>query len=391
MKKISYTLLPIFIAVYELGIYLSNDAYLPAMPKIAHDLHTSHHLVQLSLTTWFLGGCLMQLILGPVSDRYGRRPVVITGGIIFIASTLVCAFTHSISTMLIARFIQGASIPSLIVAGYATIHELFEQEKAIHAIALMNSITVLAPSLGPLFGAIVLYFFGWRAIFILLAIWAGLALFNLFRRMPETLKKENQQAIKLSNILQHYKNIICNKQFLKYSLILSLLFSGMIAWIAAGPFLVITHFHHSALEFGILQALVFGSFILGTRVVKPLMKRLDVQAIFNYSLIISTVAAIYALISALLLPHILSNLIIAMMLFSLASGILFPILNRLAIEASQQPMAMKVAVFSALMTSCGMLGTVYVSAFNVTSLFSLALFLVIVAGISALLKLKLKS
>src|SRR3990167_5046784 len=117
-------LFPVLLALYEICTYLSNDAYLPALPHIAHDLFTSNHLVQLTLTTWFMGSASMQLFLGPIADRIGRRPVLLLGGLVFIAVTTGCAITNNIYTMLVLRFIQGATITSMIVAGYATIHEL---------------------------------------------------------------------------------------------------------------------------------------------------------------------------------------------------------------------------------------------------------------------------
>ena len=149
---------PLLLALYEIATYLSNDAYLPALPHIARDLNTSHHLIQLTLTTWFMGSASMQLFLGPVCDRIGRRPVLLFGGIVFITSTVGCALTQDVYLLLILRFIQGSTITSMVVAGYATIHDLFNREQAIHTLAVMNSITVLAPSFGPLFGAIILHF-----------------------------------------------------------------------------------------------------------------------------------------------------------------------------------------------------------------------------------------
>src|SRR3990167_5344961 len=172
-------LFPVLLALYEICTYLSNDAYLPALPHIAHDLFTTNHLVQLTLTTWFMGSASMQLFLGPISDKIGRRPVLLFGGLVFITVTIGCAVSQNIYWLLILRFIQGATITSMIVAGYATIHELFDRDKAIHTLSMMASITVLAPSFGPLFGALILQFGSWRVIFAILAGWACIVLLGL--------------------------------------------------------------------------------------------------------------------------------------------------------------------------------------------------------------------
>ncbi len=86
--------------------YLSNDMYLPALPQMTQALSTTPALTQMSLTTWFFGAASMQLLLGPLSDKYGRRPILLGGGVIFIAATLICAITSDISTLLVARFFQ---------------------------------------------------------------------------------------------------------------------------------------------------------------------------------------------------------------------------------------------------------------------------------------------
>src|SRR3989338_8926979 len=102
-------IVPILLALYEIATYLSNDAYLPALPNITRDLFTTNHLVQLTLTTWFMGSAPMQLFLGPIADRIGRRPVLLLGGLVFIFVTIGCAITSNIYTLLALRFLQGST------------------------------------------------------------------------------------------------------------------------------------------------------------------------------------------------------------------------------------------------------------------------------------------
>lgn len=102
-------LFPLLVVLYEIAVYLSNDAYVPAMPHIATQLSASYHLLQLTITICFLGSAISQLFLGPISDHFGRRLVVLLGGMVFLASTLTCGLSHSITVLLIARFVQGIS------------------------------------------------------------------------------------------------------------------------------------------------------------------------------------------------------------------------------------------------------------------------------------------
>ncbi|WP_019215581.1 MFS transporter [Legionella tunisiensis] len=119
---------PLILICAEMAVFLSTDMYLPALPDMMRDLDASTSLVQLTLSSWFLGGMSMQLFIGPICDRVGRRPVFIIGMLIFVVSTFFCAVAPNISILIAARFFQGCTICFIIVPGYASIHELYDQK-----------------------------------------------------------------------------------------------------------------------------------------------------------------------------------------------------------------------------------------------------------------------
>lgn len=365
-------LFPILLVFYETTAYLSNDAYLPALPSMAKALHTTNHLAQISLTMWFLGAASVQLVVGPVADRYGRRPVLLMGGIIFVLSTLFCALTHSINVLLIARFIQGATVTTIVVAGYATIHELFEQKQAIHTIAIMRAVSILAPAFGPFLGAVIIYFIDWRWIFGVLAIWGAIAIIALYFKMPETCSKEQQQPLRFKKSFQQYRVIFSNVIFLRHCLASSFLFGAMIAWLVAGPFLVMDAFKYSEFYYAFLQLLVFGSFILTTGLVKPLMKMLPLNKIINVGLGLSLLGGVLTVIFSIAFPTNLWPFIIAMMLLVGGCGLAFSILSRLAVEASDQPMGTRVAAYTTLQCILSVFASVVVSIVYDGNLISIA-------------------
>ncbi len=350
---------PIVLVLYEISNYLANDAYLPAMPGIANQLQTTNHLVQLTLTAFFLGNATMQLILGPISDRFGRRMLLLIGGVVFITTTLACALSNNIYTLLIVRFFQGSAVTSMIVAGYATIHAMYDQVRAIKTLAWMNSITVLAPALGPLFGALVLLVGDWRLIFIVLAIWAAFGWVALFKLMPETC--ETQIPINPRKIIKQYFNVLCNWSFIKPIMALSLLFAVMISWIAAGPFLVMDFFHYSAVAFGIMQGFVFGSFICGTHFVGKFIGKIPVGIITKISISLAIFGGVLGFILSLILKEHIFLVVFPMMIFAFGAGIGFPVFNRLAIEGSTESMGIKMALFASFMGISGLLGSTIIS------------------------------
>ena len=203
--------------------------------------------------------------------------------------------------------------------------------------------------------------------------------------MPET-RAENQEKMQIKQILIQYKNIISNKSFMLLVLTSRCLFAAMIAWITAGPFLLIDRFQFKTLSFGIVQAFIFGSFIIGTRFVKILMKYFKLKTIITTGISLSLIGGVYALSSSLIWPNVLWNMIVAMMLLAGGSGLAFPILNRLAIESSNAPMGSRVAISSCLMGVSGMLGSAIISSVYNATLFSLGLILFVFSAMAVMLQ-----
>jgi DHA1 family multidrug/chloramphenicol efflux transport protein-like MFS transporter len=360
--------------------------YLPALPQMMSDLALSTQQVQLTLTTWFLGSACMPLIMGVISDRYGRRRVLLLGGLVYILSTLVCAATPSLYVLLSARVIQGSMVASVLVAGYACIHELYEQKEAIRILAWMGSISVLAPAFGPLFGSIVLYFVNWRGIFWIIALWATIAILLLQRFMPETLPKEKRHPIHLGILFTHYWHIVTNKKFIFLMLTLGFIFCGFLAWITAGPLLLIESFHYSAIYFGIVQAIIFIAYIYGNRWVNYFLEKLGVISLIHLGLGITLSGGILILLSGLYFPNTLYPFFLSMMIYSFGSALCFAPLNRSIIETSDEPMGIRVALFTVFLTGFAALGSGLSSLFFNGTILSLSYIIAISVFLSCLMK-----
>jgi DHA1 family multidrug/chloramphenicol efflux transport protein-like MFS transporter len=347
--------------MYEIATYLSNDMYLPALPEMIHDLSLSTREAQWTLTTWFIGTASLPLIMGVISDRYGRRPVLLSGGVVYILSTLLCAFATNASNLLIMRFVEGAAIPSMMVAGYACIHELYDRNEAIRILALMSAITVLAPALGPLFGSFILLASGWRGIFWVIAVLSVISVVSLYYWMPETLPAEKREPVHFISIFKQYGRVLTNKHFMLLVFVIGFIFTGFIVWISAGPLLVIQTFHFSPMAFGWIQAFIFAAFILANFLVKHLLEKIGVQRLIWLGIVITLCGGILLGVFAFFLPDALSLFIIAMTIYSFGAAFCFPPLNRCIIEASDEPMGVRVALFTVLWTSFAVLGSLIAS------------------------------
>ena len=239
LNKSIILLFPFSLILYELPLYLSNNLFLPALPEITKSFHVTNATIQLSIAFWFLGASAFQVILGPLSEHCGRKKVLLSGGVLFLCVTLLCSFTHSIIWFLVGRFFQGCVVSTILIAGYATIHEFMEREQAVKTISWMGSITILAPALGPLLGGLLLQWINWRELFVGLTAFTVLSLCLLYTYMPSD--RSQLERLNLKKIIIDYRIILTNCQFWVYTLLFCFLLASLVAWNTLSPFYLIDY------------------------------------------------------------------------------------------------------------------------------------------------------
>ena len=348
-KKIRF--FPFLIIFYEIAVYLSNDMYLPSMPAIAKDLNFTQHQIQNTLTFWFLGASSLQFILGPISDRYGRKKVIVTGAIFFFLSSAVCAIASSIELMLAARFVQGTAICSLVAAN-AAVHELYQTKQAIKLLALISAVTILAPALGPLLGAMLVQFAGWRDIFWFLTAMGIISAITLITLMPESNKEKH--PLNLRSIFRDYIKISTNRRFFIPTLSYCFLVAMYFVWIFESPFIMIQVFKTTPLYYGVAQSVIFGFYFVGAAATNWLLNRFSVYLLIMVSTWVTIIGVVLFLLSSIFYNDILLA-IMCMIIISFGTSMLFGPINRIAIEACRQPMGRRTAVFSTAFSLFGAL------------------------------------
>ena len=167
---------------------LAIDMYLPALPTIARDLHTSAAAVQVSLAVYFIGIALGQAFYGPLSDRWGRKPALYFGLVVFVASSVGCALAPRASSALIAfRFLQALGGCAPLVVPRAVVRDYFDQRGSVRMLSMLMLVMGLAPILAPLIGGQLLVNFGWRSVFWVLAAYGAFWLVIVAFFLPESL------------------------------------------------------------------------------------------------------------------------------------------------------------------------------------------------------------
>jgi len=256
---------------------ISMDMYLPSLPAIAHVLNAPTARVQLTIASYLIGFAAGQVIWGPVSDRRGRRSVLLAALVLYAAATLVCAAAQSIDTLIAARLIQAIGGSGSIVLARAMVRDLYTGARAGRELSLMGAISGFAPIAAPMIGGVLETGFGWRASFIVMAALGAVAIIVVARLLPETLRKPTAGPISLSFMGKSYAAVLRQGDFLAYLGILTISFAGLFAWISGAPVILQRVYGLSAFSFGFTFALGAAGYVLGTTIASRLVLRLGID------------------------------------------------------------------------------------------------------------------
>src|SRR5471030_2341483 len=257
-SRLSYRqwLFPLSLVLFEFATYIAHDMIQPGMLQVISDFSASADWVSTSLTAYLCGGILLQWLLGPLSDRLGRRPVLLTGVAFFTLTCFLTVFTQSIEQFILMRFLQGMSLFFIVAVGYSAIQEAFNETLSVKLMALMANITLIAPLLGPLAGAAFIHYAPWKAMFALFSLISALAFWGLWRSMPETATGRDGR-FSMRRLLTDYREVLTNQGVVTGSLSIGLVTLPLLAWVAQSPVLLIQDAGMSPLRYGWLQVPVF--------------------------------------------------------------------------------------------------------------------------------------
>jgi DHA1 family bicyclomycin/chloramphenicol resistance-like MFS transporter len=267
-KSRSLTFLVIILASLTAFSPLSIDMYLPAFPQIADAFGVPVAKVELSLATFFVGLSFGQLLYGTATDRFGRKKPLYVGLILYCIASLLCVIAPNIETLIALRLFQALGACGGIVIARATVRDLFDHSESARVFSLLMLVMGIAPILAPLFGGYVSLFFGWRAIFGVVAVISAISLAAVYRFLPET--KAPNPDVRLGKTFGIYLEILKDKNFLGFALAGGLAQAGMFAFITGSPFVFIELFGIPAQHYG----WIFGSNALGMVALSQINSRL---------------------------------------------------------------------------------------------------------------------
>ena len=242
---------------------LSIDTYLPSLPLIASDLHADAASVQLTISLFLAGLCLGMLVYGPLSDRYGRRPLLLGGMALYLVATVGCMFASSVEQLVAWRFFQALGGAAASVLARAIVRDLFALGEAARVLSLMHLVTMLATLVAPLLGSVLMEVRGWRTVFFGLLVFGALCLVASAWKIGET-HAPDQRGESLAKVFAAYWQIARQPLALAYILCMGLAFGGMFAFITASPFVYMEYFGMSPTGYAWLFGLNVAGIIVMT-------------------------------------------------------------------------------------------------------------------------------
>jgi len=277
---------------------LAIDMYLPALPTISRDLGASAAAVQLSLAAYFIGIALGQAFYGPLSDRVGRKPALYSGLIIFALASIGCALAPSIEVLVVCRFLQALGGCAPLVIPRAVVRDQFDERGSVRMLSTLILVMGAAPILAPLLGGQLLTAFGWRSVFWLLTAYAVVWLLLAIVFLPESLPPAQRRREPFSVVLAVYAALLRDRLYLRYVVVGSLVFSGLLAYIASSPFVFIELFHVPPERFGLFFGMNAVGLIAASQVNGWLAVRMDPRRILRLVLPVSAGSGVLLLVDA---------------------------------------------------------------------------------------------
>ncbi|WP_336786208.1 multidrug effflux MFS transporter [Paenibacillus sp. MMO-177] len=308
------------------------DMYLPAFPEIVEQLGSSASLVQFSLTACLLGLGIGQLVMGSLSDVYGRRIPLLISMAFYVASSLACAFAPNIVLLILFRFIQGVAASAGIVISRAIVRDLYSGHELTRFFSLLLLVGNLGPLVAPVAGSGVLSVTSWIGVFIFLAL-LGIYLLSVTKwSLKETLPVDRRSPSNFGQQLRNYGSLLRDRQFVGYMLAQGIMIAGVFAYVSGTPFIYQNIYGVSPTVFALLFGSNGVSLIIGSQIVGRLAHRVSERSLLLFGLCLALLASIIVVVVTLVQGP-LFTLVIPLFIFVASIGITSTAAFPLAMES----------------------------------------------------------
>lgn len=358
-----------FLKIFILGLLsaigpFSIDMYLPGFPSIAQELHTDVSKISLTLSSFFIGISVGQLIYGPLLDKYGRKKPLYFGLSLYIVASLGCALSTSVNMLIAFRFLQAIGGCAGMVASRAMVRDMFDVEENAKIFSLLMLVIGVSPIIAPTLGGYVTAVWGWRYVFgILLAIGA-IILFLCITILPESKRPDPHYSLAPKFILKKFSEVFREPQFVIYSITGSFTAAGLYAYIAGSPHVFMEIFKATEEQYGWIFSIIAGGLVLATQINAQILKLTTSQKIVPRAIIFQCFAGTVLLAGFIWHWWGLNSSVVICCIFLACQGFTFPNASALAIAPFEQNAGSASALMGCIQMATGTLSSVLVSIFH---------------------------
>jgi MFS transporter, DHA1 family, multidrug resistance protein len=275
------------------------DMYLPAFSKIAADFHTTPARISLSVTSYFIGLAIGQLLYGPLLDRFGRRAPLYTGLSFYVVACIGCMQSTTIEMLVVFRFIQAIGGCVALVAAMAMVRDFFPVEQSVKVFSLLILILGLSPLLAPTFGGFITVWLGWKWIFIVLSIIVILIMLVTFFFLPVGYYADPSVSLKAKPMLLTFASVLKEPLFYTYSFAGAFSFASLFIYVAGSAPIFLEIFQLSPQAYGAVFASLSVGFIGGSQLNNVLLKKYNSGQVFRFALLVQVINSLVFLLLAI--------------------------------------------------------------------------------------------
>jgi MFS transporter, DHA1 family, multidrug resistance protein len=303
MQKSGDLALLTVIALIYTTVCMETDIYVPAFPDMQIFFATTPEAIQQILSINFIGICLGSLIVGPLSDVFGRRSILLLGLVLFSTASIACCVVIHLKLFLLLRFLQGLGAATPMVISFAIILEKYEPAQTVKICGALNLFITGVIAFAPILGSLLNIYYGWRANFIAIALLSSISLLTSCIYVPETLTQEKRHILSLSSIIKNYIKVITSLPYLAAGLICYLMFAGLVIFIANLSIIFIEYLGVAKTSYAFYQAAPTLAFALFSLLSIWIIDYLGMQKTKYTGLIIVVIGAILLILTANSAPN----------------------------------------------------------------------------------------
>ena len=341
----------------------SIDMYLPGFPTIAANLNTTVDQVSYSLSSFFIGVCIGQMICGPLLDRFGRKRPLYAGLILYILASLGCAVASSIEMLILFRFLQALGGCVGMVAPRAIVRDVFPVNENARIFSLLVLVIGVSPIIAPTAGSFFIAEFGWHSVFVVLAAVSAVLLLAVIFYLPESKQPDPSFSLRPKPIVTSFLTVLKEPQFYTYALTGAISSAGLFAYLSGSPFVFMQLFKVTEQHYSWIFALIAAGLIGSSQLNNLLLKKYSSEQIMKTVLLVQTLVGLTLAIGTAVHLLELYSTIFLIFLFLSCQGFSFPNSSALSMAPFSKEAGSASALMGALQMGIGAVASAMVGLF----------------------------